>query len=67
MRSSKYRKILGTIKSVNRVELMIPPIEVTASGAQMELDSLELKVIGRKPKSVAVVVMRMGRSRSLPA
>ncbi len=49
------------------VELMRPPITVIARGLQRLDPSCVLIAIGRRPKSVVMVVMRIGLSLSLEA
>lgn len=67
MTSSIRRKKEGTRTSVRMVELMTPPMTVTASGDQRALDSVVMTDMGRNPKTVANVVIKIGRSRLLPA
>jgi hypothetical protein len=66
-RSSKTMYTLGTIMSVKMVELVSPPITVIESGLQRLDPSCVLIAIGRRPRSVAMVVISIGLKRSLDA
>ncbi len=55
------------INNVRTVELINPPITVTANGRHNELDSLHPNARGAKPSTVERVVIKIGRRRSVAA
>src|SRR6266849_5166649 len=57
----------GTRKRVNTVETVSPPMTARASGRFVSLPSPMPSAIGTRPTMVAMVVMRIGRSRVRPA
>lgn len=65
--SSDIIYAFGTIKRVNIVEEVSPPMTVIANGLQRLDPSCVLMAIGKSPKSVVAVVINMGRKRSRDA
>ena len=53
--------------SVSTVELVSPPITVIDNGLHRFDPSCVLIAIGKRPRSVAIVVMSIGRRRPIPA
>ncbi len=58
---------LGTMRRVRTVELIRPPLTVIANGLHRFDPSCVLIAIGNRPRSVVMVVIRIGLSLSLEA
>jgi hypothetical protein len=65
--SSRMVYTTGTTISVSSVEVMRPPTTARAIGARNSAPSPSAKNSGSMPKIIAVVVIRIGRSRVRPA
>ena len=67
LRSSETIYALGTMSKVKMVEEVRPPITVIAKGLQRLEPSSVPAAMGNNPKSVVMVVIRIGLSLSLEA
>ena len=62
-----YTYRTGTTTKVNKDEVITPPMTAWPMGALCSAPSLKAKANGTMPNTMAKVVMRMGRSRTLAA